>query len=269
MARYEQAGAKGGSSRAFPWGLMFALCVPGALAFGVLAGRILQPMSLKDWQTLAEKREEDLTAARIDTATAKRELAECRNRLDAAATALGAEKDETVRLMAVLAAEKERYYGLKKKVAELTSQVEKERTQRIVAAPVRKAPEGRALVPKPPRAVTRSVSNLSFFVIRKNMLNMTEAQWKEYARGIKGQTIQWAGWVDDVDERFFGGYRMLVDMDPPEEFSIQDVYFDVAKDLALRLRKDQRITFRGTISLAYDLFGACQISLNDAQIVGY
>jgi len=106
-----------------------------------------------------------------------------------------------------------------------------------------------------------------FAEIRNNMNRMTEAQWKKYARSLKGKTISWSGWVEDVNEKFFGGYELWVDMDPPNvAMSVQDVTFEIPDELALKLRKDQRVVFTGTIKSVMNVLGSCSVTLENGQV---
>ena len=96
---------------------------------------------------------------------------------------------------------------------------------------------------------------------------MTEAQIKQYARELKGKEVHWSGWVEDVNETMFGTYEVWVDMDAPDEmFSVQDVTFDVPADVALKLRRDQKINFTGSIDSALNVLESTQINLSDATI---
>ena len=93
------------------------------------------------------------------------------------------------------------------------------------------------------------ISSISFMKIRRNMENMTDLQFEEYTKSIKGKNIRWRGYVEDVKEKFFGGYEVLIDMDNPNELiSVQDVTFDVSKEQGISLKKNQRIQFEGEIS---------------------
>lgn len=106
-----------------------------------------------------------------------------------------------------------------------------------------------------------------FETIRAEMDGMTEAQFKQYARSLKGKTVNWSGWVEDVNETVFGTYEVWVDMDAPDElFSVQDVTFDVPADVALNLRRDQKIRFTGLIDSAHNVLESTQIDLSDATI---
>jgi len=128
-------------------------------------------------------------------------------------------------------------------------------------APVPERTKSAVVEPRPSAA-------LDYRYIRWTMKAMTEAQWKAYARSLQGQKVTWSGWVEDVNEKFFGGYELWVDMDPPtDEFSVQDVTFDISADLAMKLQKDQVVKFEGVIESALDVLGACSISLKDARVL--
>lgn len=116
---------------------------------------------------------------------------------------------------------------------------------------------------------TLPVTDISFHEVRRNKENMTDLQWEEYAKSIKGKRIRWSGYVEEVKSKFFGGYQVLVDMDPPhDKMSVQDVYLDkVTKEQALSLEKDNPIEFEGTISSAISVLGSLQISLKDVKII--
>ena len=106
-----------------------------------------------------------------------------------------------------------------------------------------------------------------FETIRAKMDGMTEAQFKQYARSLKGKEVHWSGWVEDVNETLFGTYEVWVDMDAPDEmFSVQDVTFDVPADTALQLRRDQKIRFTGIIDSAHNVLESTQITLSDVTI---
>jgi len=108
----------------------------------------------------------------------------------------------------------------------------------------------------------------SFFTIRNNIERMTEAQWKAYVRSLKGKRVKWTGWVEDVNEKWIGGYELLVDMDSPDAFlSVYDLSFDIPDDLALKLNKDQRVSFEGDISHVFNILGSCRVSLDEAVVV--
>jgi hypothetical protein len=108
---------------------------------------------------------------------------------------------------------------------------------------------------------------LAFTVIRGNMNKMTDVQFKQYAASLKGQSVSWVGWVEEVTGKVFGGFECLVDMDPPSaDFSVQDVTFSVSKEIAPQLIKNKSIQFTGTIESVLRVLGSCQVSLKDVTI---
>lgn|GEM_PF-5242285 len=75
-------------------------------------------------------------------------------------------------------------------------------------------------------AVTSSAGSVEFETIRSNMNNMTSVAWDDYTKSLRGQHISWTGWVSDVKEQWFDGYKVLIDMDPPGSAPVQDVYIE-------------------------------------------
>jgi hypothetical protein len=110
-------------------------------------------------------------------------------------------------------------------------------------------------------------AQVTFETVRSNMNEMTDAQFKNYTKSLVGQTITWDGWVEEVKEKFFGGYECWIDMDAPKELSVQDVTFPIDENLAMQLRKDKRVQFTGTIKSVYNILGSCSVSLSDARIL--
>ena len=99
------------------------------------------------------------------------------------------------------------------------------------------------------------------------MNKMTDVQFKQYAKSLEGQHVTWVGWVEEVKQKFFGGYECWVDMDSPAEIlSVQDVTFRVSDQIALQLIKDKRIQFAGTIKSILYVLGSCQVSMEDVTI---
>ena len=104
--------------------------------------------------------------------------------------------------------------------------------------------------------IPRTISGISFFEIRDNMLSdaMTEAQYNAYLNSLNGSWIRWSGYIEEVNEKTFGGYEVWIDMDEPSEmFSVQDIMFDIPDSIALLLNKDQRVTFEGEIDSAMNV----------------
>lgn len=96
----------------------------------------------------------------------------------------------------------------------------------------------------------------------------TDVQWKNFYRQHEGKRIRWTGWVEDVSEAMFGGFKVSVDMEPPSKsMSTSDVTFDVPQDVATGLNVDDKITFAGTIKTITLVMGAdLTISLENVNI---
>ena len=145
-------------------------------------------------------------------------------------------------------------------------------TIKIVEVPDDTEPQHGAA--KTPLAKTKGAANpssaVSFLTIRKNMAEMTDLQFKRYAAGLEGKTVSWKGWVEEVKERFLGGYSCWVDMDSPAvSMSVQDVTFDVPESVALKLKKDQQLRFTGKIEDVMSLLGSCQVNLAKGTTVQF
>ena len=108
---------------------------------------------------------------------------------------------------------------------------------------------------------------IEFKTIRDNMKSMTSLAWDDYSNSLKGQWVDWIGWISDVKKQWPGGYKILIDMDPPGSLSVQDVYIeDIPKSLAAQFRKDQQVHFSGKIKSVRKLLGSCAITLEIADI---
>ena len=116
--------------------------------------------------------------------------------------------------------------------------------------------------------VSEPVESISFADIKYNMNQMTELQFKEYVKSLEDKKIRWNGWVEEVEEKLFGGYKVLIDMDSPNDIaSVQDITFEVPKEQAISLKKDEMITFEGKISSILNILTSLQVSLDNAKIV--
>ena len=106
----------------------------------------------------------------------------------------------------------------------------------------------------------------SFEEIRTNHEAMTEAQWKVYRTEIEGtQAIVWRGWVDEVTGKP-GRFKMQVDMDAPDEFSVAEISFLVSDIVALDFQLDQEVTFTGEIDTATDFMGLLKIEMKRVSV---
>lgn len=110
-------------------------------------------------------------------------------------------------------------------------------------------------------------SAVEFETVRLNMKDMTSVAWDDYTKTLKGQQIQWTGWISDVKEQWLGGYKILIDMDPPGSASVQDVYIeDLSKNVASQFHKDQKVRFSGKIKSVINVLGSCAVNLENSTI---
>jgi hypothetical protein len=110
-----------------------------------------------------------------------------------------------------------------------------------------------------------ATSNVTYAEIRDNMTAMTDIQWDEYVKTLEGVRIEWQGWVEEVKASGSDQVQVMIDMDAPTEtMSVQDLYIYLPLDQGKSLKKDQPITFVGTISSVLNLFGVCSINIDNA-----
>ncbi len=112
-----------------------------------------------------------------------------------------------------------------------------------------------------------SVMAVDFETIRSNMKTMTTINWKDYCKSLEGTKIRWSGWISDVEKQWSGGYKIMIDMDPPDSLSVQDIYInDVDKRFASQFNKNQKVVFSGIIESVKNILGSCSIHLIKAKI---
>ena len=108
---------------------------------------------------------------------------------------------------------------------------------------------------------------INFETIRNNMNKMTSVAWDDYTKSLKGQSVNWTGWVSDVKEQWLGGYKILIDMDPPGSFSVSDIYIeDLPKNVAAQFRKEQKVRLSGKIKSVVNVLGSLAVTLDNANI---
>lgn len=147
-------------------------------------------------------------------------------------------------------------------------------TQRFIITPTPRARVAAAthaatsIPTKIPTPIPTLRSAPPFQEIRSKIKLMTDAQWMRYTDELEGTwAINWTGWIDDVNEKTFGGYELWIDMDPPDAvLSIYDVRFDIPEELALKFHKDQKVTFLGRIKSVTNVLGACSIRLEEGSV---
>jgi len=107
---------------------------------------------------------------------------------------------------------------------------------------------------------------IDFYRIREKAKASTKAQFNEWKKGLVGKQVSWEGWIDEVKEKFFGGYTVKIDMDPPESLSVYDISIDFPaekKGLVLSLQKDSKVFFSVKIKSIYFILGSLTIYLED------
>lgn len=94
---------------------------------------------------------------------------------------------------------------------------------------------------------------------------MTDAQRNNYNESLRGSRVEgWQGEVTEVNEgEILGGYSVYVDM-VDSNFGVE-VFIDVTEDVALTLRKGQKIVFSGDVNFVSDILGT-SIHIENATI---
>jgi len=111
-----------------------------------------------------------------------------------------------------------------------------------------------------------SAEEIDFFKLREEARASTKVQFKELKKEYIDKQVRWEGWVNEVKEKFFGGYNVKIDMDPPESISVYDISIDFPaekKDLVLSLQKNSKVFFSGKIKSIYLISGSLSIYLED------
>lgn len=233
-------------ARRGPYPLLFWLCTPLAFALGLFIGYVTRPPSTQDWEVVVSDLQQQLSQARASGSAERREASRRDEIL----------RQTTAQLTARLSVADRRIAELKREATGTAQAARKQEVSSPAADPEAWSP--------------RSAQHASFPVIRQNAenRNLTEAQWKMYARSLRGQAAHWRGWVHDVNRTFFGGYELQVDMDKPGSGSgTYEVVFAIPTEDALMYRKEQRVRFEGKISsVSKAILGSCTVHLSDARV---
>lgn len=154
------------------------------------------------------------------------------------------------------------------KIVQELKQLEEQRSKKFLtiddSRPQTPVQVSRKLAPKQAQtqATRNTTQGLSFETIRQNMETMTDIAWDDYTASLKGEKVTWEGWVSDVKKQWFGGYKLLIDMDKPGTVSVQDVYIhDLSKEFAAKWSKDEGIRFTGTIKSVNSVLGSCAVTI--------
>ena len=94
----------------------------------------------------------------------------------------------------------------------------------------------------------------SYMALRDRIGEMTTVEAEAFAKSLEGRKVEWQGYVQDSQSIREGGYRILIDMDPPaRRWSLADVIIPISasipggRELAHDFTKDERVRFKGTI----------------------
>jgi len=118
-----------------------------------------------------------------------------------------------------------------------------------------------------PSKKSKEINLLDFKVIRNCMHNMTDIHWDEYVNYLTGKRVNWTGWILDIKEQMWGGYKILIDMDPPGSISVQDVYIEnQPKEIVMKFHKNEKVRFSGDIKSVLKVLGSCAVTLENAEI---
>ena len=105
---------------------------------------------------------------------------------------------------------------------------------------------------------------VEFEVIRANLNRMTSVEWHAYAKSLEGQRVSWTGRVHDVQEKWFLGFYVFVEMEAGggTDVSLQDV----PEALAKSLRKGQVVHFSGRIDSVWTVLGSLDVFLREVSV---
>ena len=111
--------------------------------------------------------------------------------------------------------------------------------------------------------------SLTNYEIATHKNEMTEAQWKKYAKTLPGQKITWEGTVEEVTKNWLQPYEIRVEMDGNRSSHTAVTITDVPKKIAESLDRDTKIKFSGTIKrLGYigDALGIVDVIIYKTKI---
>lgn len=106
----------------------------------------------------------------------------------------------------------------------------------------------------------------SFAEIAAQKATLTDAQWDEYAKTLKGKRIEnWTGTILNVDNKVLSdNYEIDVDLDSKGgSMNVAEAKLEVTKDEALPLQKGQGITFSGLIKQVLCFATYCPIEVQN------
>jgi len=110
---------------------------------------------------------------------------------------------------------------------------------------------------------TLDISELSFQQIIDSHNQLTDAQWNDFTKKIKGSRVRWTGNVDNVNV-ILGSYSVFVCMG--ESDCADNVMFNVTQEMGEKLQKQQQITFEGEVGNITNILGIT-IYLENVNII--
>lgn len=113
--------------------------------------------------------------------------------------------------------------------------------------------------------------DITFQKFRSVFDELTDVQFKELREEFKDKKVTWLGYLDDVKEKWFGGFEIQIDMDLPETvFSVYDASLTVSsdmKDFVSTLTKGKQIKFQGKIKNIQKILGKLVVNIKDVKFL--
>ncbi len=113
--------------------------------------------------------------------------------------------------------------------------------------------------------------DITFEKFRSIFDELTDVQFCELREELKDKKVTWSGYLEDAKEKWFGGFEIQIDMDPPEAFlSVYDVSLTVSsdmKDFVSTLTKDKQVKFQGKIKSIQKVLGKLVINIRDVTFL--
>lgn len=113
--------------------------------------------------------------------------------------------------------------------------------------------------------------DITFEKFRSVFDELTDIQFKQLRQELEGKKVIWSGYLDEVKEKWLGGFEIQVDMDSPETIlSIYDVSLTVSsdmKDFISILTKDQQLKFQGKIKNIQKILGKLVVNIKDVKFL--
>lgn len=113
--------------------------------------------------------------------------------------------------------------------------------------------------------------DITFEKFRSVFDELTDIQFKQLRQEFEGKKVIWSGYLDEVEEKWFGGFKIRIDMDSPEiALSVYDVLLIVSSDMedfVSILTKDQQLKFQGKIKSIQKTLGKLVVNIEDVKFL--